>query len=411
MVQGKFLSEEIENIINNSQKNQLNFIQADTGQGKTYAAIHTIPKALGVKPKRVLILIDTNAGKDNKISSEGCKKFNTKGNCPTIMTYAEFGAALRPQRIYSNDFDYIACDEVHNLAKYARIDQVNIFARNPDYDPTTIAMILTRESLNYRAFDTLKRWCAGGNIWMFGFSATPRLLEEWNESEGFLNKIRHTEQLIVYEILEKYSYGDINPILTENPNHKRLIHAPTIEQVQKFTQEIKDNTGRNAVGLWSRHSSKPLQSDQVKTLEYLTQDECFPPDVDDIVATEAYATGYNLNDDKVKEIIIHTGNKDIQTQFKGRKRADLPIMKVYDITKAKNQKKRNKNKSKQTEDDIEIPSEFLNVKLNKQKRDELLIKLNFPKGWNLFCKKISKNYEIIKTKTCSKLVFKGDISQ
>lgn len=202
MKEGKYLSDIVPIIQSQWQQNTMNFIQADTGQGKTVAAIHTIPAALGISPKKCLILIDTNAGKENKINTDGCKRWKEKANKPTIMTYAEFASLLRPQQIYSNDYSYIACDEVHNLAKYARIDQVNIFAHNPNYDPNTINLILTRESLNYRAFETLKRWCSSGNIWMFGFSATPRMIEEWNEAEGFLNKIQHSEQLVVYEVLK-----------------------------------------------------------------------------------------------------------------------------------------------------------------------------------------------------------------
>lgn len=388
MKKGKFISQEVAQIINSSHKNHLNFIQADTGQGKTVAAIHTIPTALNISPSKTLILIDTNAGKDNKISAEGCKKFGTKGNKPTIMTYAEFGTYLKKGLIFSNTFDYIACDEVHNLAKYARIDQTSIFLNNPNYGPDTIALILSRESLNYRAFDTLKRWITSGSLWVFGFSATPRLLEEWNEAEGFLNKIRHSEQLIVYEVLEKYEYGNIHEVLADNPSHKRLIHAPTIDLVESFVQEIKDSTGRNAIGLWSRNQNKrPMNSDQIRTLERLMQDERFPLEVDDVVATEAYSTGYNLKDESVKEIIVHTGNKDLQVQFKGRKRDDLPILRIYNSRKRDRHKRPEKTK-------IQIPKEFLGRKLDKKTKKELLDRLNYPKGWTSFKKNLVQEYVV-----------------
>lgn len=385
MIKGKYLSDEIESIVNELNKNQLNFIQADTGQGKTVAAIHTIPDALHIAPNKVLILIDTNAGKDNKISAEGCKVFGSTENKPTIMTYAEFGTYLKSGLIFVNTFDYIGCDEVHNLAKYARIDQSAIVARNPNYDSTTIAMILTRESLNYRVFDTLKRWSNSGSIWLFGFSATPRLLEDWNKAEGWLNKIRYEEQLIVYEVLEKYEYKDIHKILTENPNHKRLIHAPTIGQVESFVKEIKDSTGRNAIGLWSKNSKKLMDLEQTKTLETITQDEKFPLEVDDVVATEAYSTGYNIKDESVKEIIVHTGNKDIQIQFKGRKRDDLPILKVY------NSKKNNRHKKL---DIGPVPNEFLDKKLDKKDKQKLREQLGYCKGWTSLKKQLKLRYDV-----------------
>lgn len=408
MKAGKYISDIVPLTQSAWQRDRMNFFQADTGQGKTVAAIHTIPEALGIPSSRCLILIDTNAGKENKINTEGCRSWNdpTDRRKPTIMTYAEFAVLLKEQRLYSSDFDYIACDEVHNLAKYARVDRATIVARNPDYDSATINIILTRESLNYRAFETLKRWCAAGRIWMFGFSATPRMLEEWTESEGFLNKIQHSEQMIVYEVLQKYTYNDIHSILADNPSHKRLIHAPSIAQVEQFTQEISDTTGRRVIGLWSRNSERPMSSEQIRTLEWITQDERFPPDVYDVVATEAYSTGYNLKDDTVQEIIVHTGNPDVQIQFKGRKRADVPILRLYDAKKARERQKNAKRRDKLLSQQITIPPNYLNTKLKKPQRDELLSELQFPKGWNLFTKAIEKEkkYTIKKSKNYVEIV-------
>ena len=106
--EGKYISEIVPQTQTQWKRNQMNFFQAETGQGKTVAAIHTIPNELGILSSRCLILIDTNAGKANKISSEGCKKWGEKGRKPTIMTYAEFATQLKQGNLYSSDFDYIA---------------------------------------------------------------------------------------------------------------------------------------------------------------------------------------------------------------------------------------------------------------------------------------------------------------
>ena len=42
---------------------------------------------------------------------------------------------------------------------------------------------------------------------------------------------------------------------------------------------------------------------------HLIDNESYPNDLDDLFLTEAYSTGWNLSDSRVKTTIVHSGNK------------------------------------------------------------------------------------------------------
>ena len=382
------------------QRGRLNLLVAQTGQGKTTAAVHTIPEQLGIQPQRCLILIDTTMGEEEKIALDECQMWGEKLEKPYILNYQKFAAMVKRGEIIASMFDYIACDEIHNLIKYVRIDEANIWRRNPESDRDVICLLLAHESLSYVAIDTLLHWAELQGIWWFGLTATADNLEKWPRLKSYINEIQIQEQLMAYEVFQKYSYTNVHTLLAANPEVKRLIFAPTIELAEQFAREIKENTGRKVMCIWSKRATKSLSAGQLDTIQYLQQQHSYPQDIDDIIATEAYATGWNLMDDNVQIVIVHSGNKDIQIQFPGRKRGDWQIQYNYDSQLALNDKRQErytKARERISSQEWIVPEEYLNRKLNKQDKEELIKLLNYPKKWTPLKKDLSQNYKIEQT--------------
>ena len=397
MKEGLHLSEALINERQQYQKGRLNLIVAQTGQGKTTAAINTIPKQLGVEPQRCLILIDTTMGEEEKIALDECQMWGEKLDKPYILNYQKFGAMVKRGELTAEMFDYICCDEIHNLIKYVRIDEANIWKRNPESAREVVCLILSRESFSYIAIDTLLHWTELKGIWWFGLTATADNLEKWTRLKSYINEIQIQEQLIAYEVFQKYEYSDVHVLLRANPEVKRLIFVPKIEQGEQFAREIQENTNRKVVCLWSKRALKPMTNNQLGIVNHLQQNHKYPDDIDDIILTEAYATGWNLMDDNVQIVIVHSGNKDIQIQFPGRKRGDWQIQYNYNSQLAENDKRlarKQQTRELIAETKWEIPQSYLGRKLTKEDKEQLIKEIGYPKKWTSLKKDVQDRYDI-----------------
>ena len=397
MKEGLHLSEALINEQQQYQKGRLNLIVAQTGQGKTTAAINTIPKQLGIEPQRCLILIDTTMGEEEKIALDECQMWGEKLDKPYILNYQKFGAMVKRGELTAEMFDYICCDEIHNLIKYVRIDEANIWKRNPESAREVVCLILSRESFSYIAIDTLLHWAELKGIWWFGLTATADNLEKWTRLKSYINEIQIQEQLVAYEVFQKYEYSDVHVLLRANPEVKRLIFVPKIEQGEQFAREIQENTNRKVVCLWSKRALKPMTNNQLEIVNHLQQNHKYPDDIDDIILTEAYATGWNLIDDNVQIVIVHSGNKDIQIQFPGRKRGDWQIQYNYNSQLAENDKRlarKQQTRELIAETKWEIPQSYLGRKLTKEDKEQLIKEIGYPKKWTSLKKDIQDRYDI-----------------
>lgn len=402
MKEGLRLSEALEKEKPEYVKGKINLLISDTGSGKTTAAAKMIPEQLGITDlKRCLMLIDTLMGQQEKIAIGVCQKWGEKENKPYILNYNQFAAMVKRKEINAQMFDYIVCDEIHNLIKYVRIDEATTWERNPDYDYETICLLLSRESLSYIAIDTLLRWAEFQNVWLFGLTATPTNLEKWHESKRYIHNIQIKEQLLAYEVFNKYEYGDVTFLLESNPEVKRLIFVPTISTGQKFIEKITEKTNRKVAFFWSQASPKKMPPIEYERLEYLIKNHKYPPGIDDVITTEAYTTGWNLIDDDVQIVIVHSGNKDIQIQFPGRKRGDWQIQYNYNSQLAEGKKRAERKaaaarKKRQELASTEwiIPEKYLGIRLTKKDKEDLIQEINYPKKWTSLKKDIEKNYNV-----------------
>ena len=274
---------------------------------------------------------------------------------------------------------------------------------NPDFSPETLSMMLSRESSNYKAMEAIKRWSKSNALYVVAMTATPEVfLEKDKELDELIQVIQSKEKLIAYEILARFTYTNAEEVLVESAQdgEKRLIFTHTIKQANEFKQLVEDNTKRKALALWSNsnYNAPPLTFEQLSARRYIIENESFPDDLDDLIFTEAFSTGWNLTDDRVTTTIIHTSNNALIKQVCGRNRQDIKKLYLYDSESALNKKKENKKKEKELEKGWEIPSSFLNRELNTQERNKLIEEIKYPKKWTSFKKWIesSKKYTLEK---------------
>lgn len=407
MRDGKFLSQALEycEII----RGRLNMVVATTGQGKTTMATQELPQKLGITNKtRILYLIDTNMGRDMLARKDIIQTTfpPEEDNKIIVMTYAKFGALLKTYKIWSSMFDLIVADEFHNLYKYTKIDMAKMIKANPDFSSETLSMMLSRESSNYKAMEAIKRWSKSNTLYVVAMTATPEVfLEKDKELDELIQVIQSKEKLIAYEILARFTYTNAEEVLVENAQdgEKRLIFTHTIKQANEFKQLVEDNTERKALALWSNSNlnAPPLSVEQINAREYIIENENFPDDLDDLIFTEAFSTGWNLVDDRVTTTIVHSGNDILIKQVCGRNRQDIQKLYVYDSEGAKNKSKKEKQKQKELTINWSIPEKYLNKELNTQERNELIKEINYPKKWPSFKKWIenSEKYELKKRHT------------
>ena len=397
MKDGKFLSQALEycEII----RGRLNMVVAATGQGKTTMATQELPQKLNIKNKtRILSLIDTNMGRDMLARKDIIQTtFPPKEEDKIIvMTYAKFGTLLKTYDIWSSMFDLIVADEFHNLYKYTKIDMARMIKANPDFSPETLSMMLSRERANYKAMEAIKRWSKSNALYVVAMTATPEVfLEKDKELDELIQVIQSKEKLIAYEILARFTYTNAEEVLVESAQdgEKRLIFTHTIKQANEFKQLVEDNTKRKALALWSNsnYNAPPLTFEQLSARRYIIENESFPDDLDDLIFTEAFSTGWNLADDRVTTTIVHTSNNALIKQVCGRNRQDIKKLYLYDSEGSLNKKKENKKKEKELEKDWSIPSSFLNRELNTQERNKLIEEIGYPKKWTSFKKWIESS--------------------
>lgn len=406
MKEGKFLSQTIE--YNEIIRGRLNMVVAETGQGKTTMATQELPQKLGITNKtRILYLIDTNMGRDMLARKDIVQTtFPPEEDKIIVMTYAKFGTLLKTYDIWSSMFDLIVADEFHNLYKYTRIDMARMMKSNPDFSQETLSMMLSRESANYKAMEAIKRWSESQSLYVVAMTATPEVfLKKDKELDDLIQVIQSKEKLVAYEILTRFTYTNAEEVLVEGAQdgEKRLIFTHTIKQANEFKQMVEDNTERKALALWSNSNfnAPPLTSEQLNTRQYIIENESFPDDLDDLIFTEAFSTGWNLVDDRVTTTIVHSSNDTLIKQVCGRNRQDIKKLYLYDGKTAEKKKERENKKKKELETDWEIPTSFLNRELDTQERNRLIEEIKYPKKWTSLKKWIenSKKYTLKKKHT------------
>ena len=376
----------------------LNLIQADCGAGKTTAAFETIPDYLAIDTSRALILINTVSGAEALIKDGRGHYFDYFGsewdaelghqieslNKPTIMTYALFGAQLKKGVLNLSNYDYIVCDEIHVLNRYIGMARGKLRKSYPQAAPWEINDMVQMTCYSYMAVEAIAKTIQEAKTWVFALTATPEQLyrNDLRILGAMVNEVQYSQKIHAFEIFQKFEYGEIEPILRAllPENRKRLFYFNTINELKQYKQVLLE-CGRKAEALWSLASSEHMDQHQLTTRDIVLTEHRFPNDVQDLLINSAYETSINIKDPLVQEAYLHTSNKEMQIQARGRLRQDLEIVGTYNKDSKKYERKVTKKQKAPNEYVDMIPTCYYDVPLYTEEKENLIKILNFPKKW------------------------------
>lgn len=381
-----------------------NLITAPCGTGKTTAAFNTIPSHLSVTPQHSLILVNTRSAAEAFVEDDLGIFFDYNGKTwdaaftrpkdkPTIMTYAGFGAHIKKNAIDIAQYDYVVCDEIHVLNQYIAISRGKLRKTYPLAAPWEINDMVQMTCLTYIALEKIVNLVQEAKTWVFGLTATPTQLYKNDLAQlgNIVNEVQFSQKLHAYEIFCKYDYTEIEPILRAivPENRKRLFFFNTIKELQQYKQILLD-CGRAAEALWSDAAKETMNPHQLTTRDHILKEHRFPDDVQDLLINRAYETSINIKDPLVREVYIHTGNKDTQEQVRSRLRQDVDIVGTYDRAGLHTRLELNEQGPVNQGSNVALLQPYLGKRLFKADKDELVAQLGYSKGWTSLKKELEQ---------------------
>ena len=322
----KYLSEVLDTT--HFEKGYFNVIYAPCGSGKSTAAIKKIAP-LASAPRKAIYLIDTRLGKDRLSHEEGliapCHFYsgsiaNNDGFFEgdkkiAVTTYAQFGYWCTCYNNFAERFEYIICDEPHNLVLFSEMG--NKYGQSGDIHKVARSAIC----------DAVKR----GNVMVVGISATPKPLEkldcELKDIPIDRSELHHyTEKTII-------PYASINSILTQIPLGKRGgLYVKHVQPMLRFGDILRER-GFNPLLLWSlSYEKKQMDAAQFAARQYIIEHEAVPDEYDVFLFNATAETSINIRSHMDFFIAHDTGETHI-TQSRGRYRGNLDTLYIYMIGK------------------------------------------------------------------------------
>lgn len=382
-MKGEYLSKIVE--VEDLQPGKLNLIEAPCGCGKTTFA-KTKLKELNedycdpfFQPE-LLYLIDTAMGKEQLINSKGAKlEYSYWSDDPywklpgiTVMTYAGYETLCEKAPKYNEWINkcVIVCDELQEEIQWSKWKK--------------------DDNLHTQAVGRIANIIEMTENIVVALSATPDWIKK--EFAWCLNEVKLLGEPRHYENEHVEEYNNLSLLLDKvKPNECGIIYISQIKDMIKYENLLKSR-GIKCISLWSKNSKTfPLTEEQTRIRNYIIKHKELPPYIDVLIINRACATSITIGDEEhtkkpIDFMIIHTGDKNIQIQARGRYRNDLKKLYLHktDIFET-----------------IKLPPEWLDVPLYKEDKDKLCRKLSLKneKGrllkWTSIKTRLEKNGYIV----------------
>lgn len=294
-------------------------VVAPTGAGKTHYVFNKL-----CKNKKTLYLCDTTNLKLQMLKEQGTSDILGVRDI-TVWTYSKFGREIKfTVEELVNQFNYIICDEVHNLIDYQNFSNDTNLERAMEYlvrkyEHTTIVFFTaTPQYLNYT---TSKYPCFGQNFNVIDFSDNDEIKRY---SEGMIAYLAHLTDVKTY--LTRYLSG------FRTMNYKCLIFSPYIKNMQEL-ERISGDLGLRPICIWSDNNKILMTYDQKRVKDHLLETGELLEPYNVLIINRATETGINIYDKDMKIMICNTENEVQQVQARGRIRhdVDLLVLKTSDL--------------------------------------------------------------------------------
>lgn len=359
---------------------QLNMIKAPVGSGKTTWALQHLSKNMD-SPLNMVYLIDTQNGRDQIVSANsdiavhysevwldkvlnGWEMFSEdpQEDKIVVMTYAKFGVLAKKHPDFGRNFDYVVCDEIHNLPRFMRFGG----ADGEDKNWYQWAM----ERIVEIIYDT--------GVTVIGLSATPSKAEEHIDCP--LVQITVDDDVFQLETKEKITYTNKALLLDDiQAGQKGLAYFHRVGEMQEFCAAATQR-GIKAICIWSAGSrTHSMTQAQLQARNHILEKKELPPQYDLVIINASSETSISIFG-KVDYIIVHCQDEDTQTQVRGRYREALQTLFVlnYDV-------------------EIKVPTDFVGRDLFTEEKAELCAILNIHDskgrrvGWTTISKKLKES--------------------
>lgn len=355
-------------------------IKAPVGSGKTTWALRHLSKNTK-SPLGMVYLIDTQNGRDQIVSANsdiaahfsdmwldkvlnGWEMFSEhpQEDKIVVMTYAKFGVLAKKHSDFGCYFDYVVCDEIHNLPRFMRFGG----ADGEDKNWYQLAM----ERLEEIVYDT--------GVTVIGLSATPSKAEEKMDCK--IANITVDEDVFQLKTKEKITYTNKALLLNNiQAGQKGLAYFHRVSEMQEFCAAATQR-GIKAICIWSASSrTHSMTQSQLQARNHILEKKELPPQYDLVIINASSETSISIFG-KVDYIIVHCQDEDTQTQVRGRYREALQTLFVldYDV-------------------EIKVPTDFVGRDLFTEEKAELCAILNIHDskgrrvGWTTVSKKLKES--------------------
>jgi len=280
-----------------------------------------------------------------------------------VMTYAKFGAIAKKYPEFAfGTFDYIICDEIHNLPRFMRFGG----ADGEDKNWYEYAKIQLEEIVSWSGTTVI------------GLSATPSKAEEKMECK--IANITVDEDVFQLETKEKITYTNKVLLLDDiQAGQKGLAYFHRVSEMQEFCAAATQR-GIKAICIWSAGSrTHSMNQAQLQARNHILEKKELPPQYDLVIINASSETSISIFG-KVDYIIVHCQDEDTQTQVRGRYREALQTLFVlnYDV-------------------EIKVPTDFVGRDLFTEEKAELCAILNIHDsqgrrvGWTTVSRKLKES--------------------
>ena len=358
---------------------QLNMVKAPVGSGKTTWALRHLAKELE-SPLRMVYLIDTRNGNDQLVSAnsdiathysdEWFDKVvheweffsaDPQEDKIVVMTYAKFGVLAKKHPDFGYSFDYVICDEIHNLPKFMA------FGGEDGEDKNWYQWALERISELVDLSGTT----------VIGLSATPSKAEKHMICP--IAYITVDDDVFQLETKETVNYSNKMLLLDSiQARQKGLAYFRRITDMQAF-HAAATQRGIKAICIWSSGSKTHTMSQaQLQARNYILEKKELPPQYDLVIINASSETSISIFG-KMDYIIVHSQEEDTQIQVRGRYRDTLQTLYVLNY-----------------DGKISVPAEFVDRDLFTEDKQALCAILNIHDakgrlvGWTTVKKKLEE---------------------
>lgn len=347
----KYLSELVD--IHTLKKDQLNIIQAPTGSGKTYFALTAIPAETEDAFHNVVYLIDTINGKEQIVNNYNAtseawpwsRDIVTDGHWFSsddrivVITYARFGCLIDQYPDFHTYFDYIICDELHNLIAF------QYFSLRPN-----------AHSVAKRGLESAVR---NGKTTVVALTATPQKVREFFNAPYYNVPIDQSD-LRQYEVRETVPYTDLNYLIFSlDPADIGVCYYTHISGMIGIETKARE-AGLSPISIWSiRNPDHPMNHDQLAARDIVLKEFRIPEEYNLLIINSSSETSIKIKS-PVDYVIVHSTDRDTITQVRGRVNHDLETLYLPGSKEQLPQ----------------IPDEFLNTPLSTVEKNALCDILN-----------------------------------